>query len=343
MDPGRERRGTALAVLFPYHGPKPQPRDVPDLDGGHGGDYLTDAITDEALRFIDRHQADPFFLVLAHYSVHTPLQAKADLKAKYDRKAADSFKGTESPRRPEGESFTKLRQDHPTYAAMIESTDTSVGRIRERLDALHLTDRTIVVFVSDNGGLSTIGSASANLPTSNEPLRAGKGWLYEGGIRVPFIVAWPGRIAGGRTESTPGISTDLYPTLLDLAGIAPLPRQHVDGVSLAPLLRGAGVTREALYWHFPHYWSGNRPSSAIRAGDWKLVEWLETGKTELYDLAADPSELRDRAAADPQRAARLRARLEAWRQAVGARMPLRKPSGGRSGMIEEGLLTNNRE
>jgi len=329
--------GQPSQYFFPYHEPKPQPTDVPDLDEGHEGDYLTDKVTDEALRFIDRHQADPFFLVLAHYAVHTPLQATEDLKAKYDRKAASLFTGSESPRRAESGAFTKLRQDHPTYAAMIESTDTSVGRIRDRLDALQIADRTIVVFVSDNGGLSTIASARANMPTSNEPLRAGKGWLYEGGIRVPFIVAWPGRIAGGRTDATPGISTDLYPTLLDLAGIAPLPRQHVDGVSLAPLVRGTGAaTRDALYWHFPHYHgSGSRPSSAIRAGNWKLIEWLETGTIELYDLAADPSELHDLAAADPRRGASLRARLGTWRQAVGARMPVRKPAGGGSGMIGE--------
>jgi len=332
--------GQPTRYFFPYRDAKPQPTDVPDLDEGRDGDYLTDTVTDEAIGFIDRHQSAPFFLVLAHYAVHTPLQAKAELTSKYEQKAAGLFKGSESPRRAEGEAFTKLRQDHPTYAAMLESTDESVGRIRERLDALHLAERTIVVFVSDNGGLSTIASARANMPTSNEPLRAGKGWLYEGGIRVPFIVAWPGRIAGGRTEATPGISTDLYPTLLDLAGIAPRPKQHLDGVSLAQVIRGTGrVTRDTIYWHFPHYHgSGSRPSSAIRAGNWKLVEWLETGKTELYDLASDPSELRDLASSDPQRAAALRTRLSAWRQAVGARMPLKKPAAGGSGMIGEASI-----
>jgi len=313
--------GQPSQYFFPYPGPKPLPTDVPDLDEGHDGDYLTDTLTDQALGFIDRHQAEPFFLMLAHYAVHTPLQAPPALKAKYEQKAAGLFTDTASPRKAEGDAFIKLRQDHPTYAAMIERTDESVGRIRDRLDALHLTGRTIVVFVSDNGGLSTIADARANMPTSNEPLRAGKGWLYEGGIRVPLVVAWPGMIRGGRTEQTPGISTDLYPTLLELAGLAPRPRQHVDGVSLAPLLRESGrVARDALFWHFPHYHgSGNRPSSAVRAGDWKLVEWLEDGKTELYDLAADPSEMHDLTAANPERAAGLRRRLDAWPSAHACR------------------------
>jgi arylsulfatase A-like enzyme len=179
--------------------------------------------------------------------------------------------------------------------------------------------------VSDNGGLSTLAGSRNTAPTANLTLRAGKGWLYEGGVRVPAIITGPG-VRAGAVVQTPAVTTDVYPTLLSLAGLELKPSQHRDGVDLRPLLANSGtVARDAIFFHFPHYHgSGNRPSSAVRAGDWKLIEWLEDGRVELYNLAQDPGEARDLARDEPAVAARLKARLDAWRQDVGARMPTRR-------------------
>ena len=208
---------------------------------------------------------------------------------------------------------------------MIESVDRSLARVRETLNRLGLAKNTIVVFISDNGGLSTLAGTRGSAPTANLPLRAGKGWLYEGGIRVPAIIAGPG-VKAGAIVTTPALTTDVYPTLLSLAGLSLEPAQHRDGVDLRPLLSGPGhVSRAAIFFHFPHYHgSGNRPSSAVREGDWKLVEWLEDGRAELYNLARDPGEARDLAAEQPAVAARLKTRLDAWRADVGAKMPTRR-------------------
>jgi len=317
------RAGQPAAYFYPYKDDAWEAVNVPDLADGKPGEYLTDRLTDEAVKFIDAHRSRPFLLVVAHYAVHTPLQAKPDLVTKYKEKATRLFPDGVAPRRPEHTAFTRTRQDHPTYAGMIGSMDDSVGRIQAALEAAGLARSTMVVFTSDNGGLSTLGSAKSNPPTSNEPLRAGKGWLYEGGIRAPLIISGPGVTGSGRVESVPVISTDLYPTLLGLAGVPPRPAQHLDGLDMAPVLRGrAAPVRDALYWHFPHYHgSGSKPSSAIRAGDWKLIEWLEDGKVELYNLTDDPSETDDQAAAQPRTAAALTARLHKWRADVGAKMP----------------------
>jgi arylsulfatase A-like enzyme len=318
--------GQPAAYFFPYKDGKWEAVNVPDLGDGREGEYLTDRLTDEAVGFIQRRRDQPFFLALSHYAVHTPLQARPDLKATYTAKAAAVYGADEPPRRPERDAFTKVRQDHPTYAAMVDSVDRSVGRILDALDTMRLAERTVVVFVSDNGGLSTLLNPRANAPTANLPLRAGKGWLYEGGIRVPAIIRGPGVKTPGRVIDAPAITNDLYPTLLALAGIPARPAQHLDGASLNPLLNGTGpVTRDALFWHFPHYHgSGSRPSSAIRAGDWKLIEWLEDGRVELYNLARDPGESRDLATSEPAAAARLKSRLDAWRRDVNAQMPARR-------------------
>jgi arylsulfatase A-like enzyme len=208
---------------------------------------------------------------------------------------------------------------------MIESVDRSVGCVLAALDRSGLAKSTVVMFVSDNGGLSTLAGSRAGAPTANLPLRAGKGWLYEGGIRVPAIIRGPG-VEAGAVVTTPAVTTDVYPTLMALAGLPPRTAQHLDGVSLRPLLNGSGpISRDAIFFHFPHYHgSGNRPSSAVRAGDWKLVEWLEDGRLELFNLAHDPGEIRDLAGDEPAVAARLKARLEAWRAEVHAKMPSRK-------------------
>jgi len=319
--------GQPGSYFFPYENPNWPITNVPDLEDGEPGDYLTDQITDAALEFIAARRDTTFFLVLSHYAVHTPLQAKFELIAKYQSKA-QSLAAPDAPAfLPEGaNATTKQRQDHPVYAGMIESTDQSVGRVLALLDSLELADHTVVVFVSDNGGLSTL-RRSRRIPTAVLPLRAGKGWLYEGGVRVPLIVKWPGVIEGGRRVDQPAITMDLYPTLLEIAGLPLRPAQHQDGLSLVPLLRGSGsLDRRQLFFHFPHYHgSGNRPSGAARVGDFKLLEWFEDGKTELYDLSADIGESRDLAEQRPELAGELHEILVEWRRSVGARMPVPNP------------------
>jgi arylsulfatase A-like enzyme len=276
---------------------------TPTLKLGEG-EHLDDRLAAEAVKFIRENKDRPFYLQLWHYTVHIPLQPKPGLLAKYEAK---------EKRGP---------QQNPVYAAMVESMDRSVGEILRALDELKLAERTIVVFTSDNGGLS-VKEGPHTPATSNAPLRAGKGYLYEGGLRVPWIVAGPGIPA--RVSDVPVSSVDLFPTLLEAAGLK-VP-SGLDGVSLLPHLKGgAGPERDALFWHYPHYSNqGGRPGGAVRAGTWKLIEHYEDGRLEIFDLAKDPGEADDRAAAEPARAAELRRRLEAWRQSVGAKMPTPNP------------------
>ena len=265
------------------------------LDDGADGEYLTDRLTDEAVRFIDRSHAKPFFLYIPHYGVHTPLQGKPDVVARY---AAV----------PEAD-----RQGTPDYAAMVESVDDSVGRVLAALEARGLAETTVVIFTSDNGGFARA--------TSNAPLRANKGSCYEGGIRVPLIIRWPGVATPGSVIAEPVTSTDLYPTCLAAAGLPLRPGQHVDGQNLEPLLRGTGFpARPALYWHFPHYneHPSSVPASVIRKGSWKLIETFDPEGLELYDLEHDIGERHNLAAEKPSVAAELAADLAAWRSEVGA-------------------------
>ena len=303
--------------------------DVPGLEDGEEGEYLTDRLTDEALAFLDQKKEEPFLLYLSHFAVHTPIQSKEDLTSRYAARA-DSMAGADPMAReatPEFEteherSRTRLIQDDAAYAGMVQSVDESVGRILGRLEELGLGENTIVIFMSDNGGLSTLAGERVG-PTSNLPLRAGKGWLYEGGIRTPMIIRWPGRVAPGQTCDVPVQSTDFFPTMAEMAGAQPTPAGPLDGASLVPLLDGGdALGRDALFWHFPHYHgSGNRPSGAVRMGRWKLVEWFEDGAVELYDLGTDPGERVDLSGAEPGRASDLLARLRSWRSEVGANMP----------------------
>jgi arylsulfatase A-like enzyme len=293
--------------------------------GGQDGEYLTDRLTDESLKFIEANRDRPFLLYLSHYAVHTPLESKRDLAAEYDAKA----KGLPAQDGLQAEPVygpykTRLVQDHAVYAGMVQSVDESVGRVLGKLEELGLERDTIVIFMSDNGGLSTVAREG---PTCNLPLRAGKGWLYEGGIREPMIVKWPGVVKPGSECHEPVVSTDFYPTMLDMAELPLRPEQHIDGLSLVSLLRGTGTPkREAIYWHYPHYHgSGNRPSGAIRAGDCKLIEWYEDGRVELYNLREDRGEKNDLAAKMPDKTDELRRRLHAWRREVGARMPEGEP------------------
>ncbi len=277
----------------------PGAKSSPSATEGGKSEY---AITAAAEKFIEAHRDKPFFCYVPHHNPHIPLSAKPELIEKH----RDAF--------------------HPTYAAMIETLDDVVGRLTKKIDELGLTDRTIFVFTSDNGGLHVLESPNSPA-THNTPYRAGKGYVYEGGLREPLIVRWPGVIKPGTVSSTPVVLTDLVPTLLEAAGID-LPKTvgPLDGVSLNKLLRGAELAPRKLYWHFPNYTNqGGRPAGAIRDGDWKLVEQFEDNSVELFDLSKDPSEQNNLAAQEPMRADQMRADLAAWRMRVGAQMPSPNP------------------
>jgi arylsulfatase A-like enzyme len=303
----------------------------PKLKDGPKGQYLTDRLTDEALKFLDENNGRPFLLYLSHYAVHTPLESKKDLTEKYQAKA-DKLPPQQARFVPEGDIETRQIQDHAVYAGMVQSVDESVGRIMEKLDRLGLAENTCIIFMSDNGGLSTAEGS----PTSNLPLRAGKGWLYEGGIREPMIIKWPGVVKPASGELAepaslchePVISNDFYPTILEMAGLKLLPEQHVDGVSLVPLLRqSAKLDRKALYWHYPHYSNqGGKPSGAVRCGDYKLIEFYEDQRVELYNLKDDIGEKNNLAEQLPEKTAEMQKMLHDWRNLVNAHMPEPNPN-----------------
>ncbi len=299
------------------------PYNMPNLTNGPEGEYLTDRLTEEAVKFLEDQRSRPFLLWLSHYDVHTPLVAKQKWIDHFEKKAA-TLPPRSGPRtRPEGTRQDRRVQDHAIYAAKVASLDESVGRVMATLESLGIAERTIIVFTSDNGGLST----SEGAPTSNAPLRAGKGWLYEGGLRVPLLVKWPGAVRPHSKCDVPVITNDLYPTLLAMAGQPARPAQHCDAVSMASLLRqGAAPERTNLYWHYPHYGNqGGSPGGAIRAGDWKLIEFFEDQRVELYNLQQDPTEQHDLAAEMPARTAQLRTALADWRKEVDAEMPTPNP------------------
>jgi arylsulfatase A-like enzyme len=268
------------------------------------------------VKFIGEHKGGPFYAYLPFLAVHAPNGARADLVAKYKQKAKSAPPDAWGQ---EGESQVRLVQNNPGYAAMLEQLDSAIGRVLGALEKNGLTEKTIIVFMSDNGGLSTTKSSS----TSNLPLRAGKGWPYEGGVREPLIVVAPGVAKPGSVCDSPVISTDFYPTLLQLAGLELKPQQHLDGVSFLPLLKGQSMQRgKPLFWHYPHYVKlGGRPYGAIRDGDWKLIEWYEDGTLELYNVREDISEKNNLAAQHPERVKELHGQLIAWRREVGALMP----------------------
>lgn len=286
--------------------------------------HFATQLSAQAAQFIEQSKDAPFFLYMPFHSPHVGLKTRPALLEKYKAKAA-ALPASTAPRSVDvGQGFkARAVQDHAAYAGMVQELDEGVDRILKKLDALGLSERTIVVFNSDNGGLSTAEGS----PTCNLPLRAGKGWNYEGGLRVPLMVRMPGRVPAGTTNEVPVISNDLYPTLLDLSGVPVPPNQAVDAVSLVPLLdRKGSIPERPLYWHYPHYSNqGGRPAGALRSGDWKLVEWFEDGRVELFDLAKDPGELQDLAAAQPERAASMKKTLADWRVAVGAQMPTPNP------------------
>jgi arylsulfatase A-like enzyme len=306
----------------PYGGKKYfSPYGNPRLTDGPPGEHLPDRLATETVKFIEANRDRPFLAYLSFYSVHTPLMAREDLRKKYEAKA--KALPTNGPTwGQERERKVRLVQDHAVYAGMVEAMDQAVGKVLAALDRAGLADRTIVVFMSDNGGLST----SEGHPTSNLPLRAGKGWLYEGGIREPWIVHAPGVTKPGSTCRTPVTSTDFFPTLLDLAGLPLQPAEHCDGLSLVPLLEGGQLAHGPLFWHYPHYGNqGGAPGGAVRDGDWKLIEWYEDGSLELFNLKNDLGETTNLAAKEPDRVKALHEKLKAWRREVGAKMPVPNP------------------
>lgn len=282
------------------------PFGMPNLEGEEG-EYLTDALTDEAVRFIEKVDKEkPFLLYFAYYTVHGPIMAKESYKQKYaDKKKHNEHDNIDS-------------RQAAAYAGMIQSLDESVGRVLKTLEKQGLEKDTMVVFTSDNGGV--IGRAN------NGPFRKGKGTPYEGGIREPLLVKWPGVVKPGSVCETPVIGTDFYPTILEMAGLPPRPTEHVDGVSLAPLLKQTGeIDRDTLYWHYPHYHIA-KPNGIIRHGDLKLIEFFEDRRLELYDLAADPGETTDLVQKRPADVRRLHAMLKKWRNDVGAQMMTPNPN-----------------
>lgn len=304
----------------------------PRLPDGPPGEHLPDRLASEAVKFISAHRTQPFLVYFPFYSVHTPLMARADLKKKYEEKRQRL--GLTARWGREHERDVRLNQEHAVYAGMVEAMDLAVGKVLQAIEETGLRENTVVIFSSDNGGLST----SEGWPTSNLPLRGGKGWIYEGGIREPLIIRWPGVTTPGSLIATPVSSPDFFPTLLEAAGVPPADGQILDGRSLVPLLQGGTFPERALFWHYPHYGNqGGAPAAAVRRGDWKLIEWQEDGRLELFNLAADLGEQTDLAPREPDRAARLREELHAWQRQVGARFPApnpaydpAKPSGRRS-------------
>lgn len=307
--------GAPATFFWPYRGAGrfgAEYRYVPHLEFGQAGEYLTDRLTSEAIRVIDHAQHRPFFLYLAHHAPHTPIEAKAADVEHFTRRLQPGF-----------------HHQNAVYAAMIKSLDESVGSIVAHLEARGLDQNTIVVFASDNGGYCGIDRKSGQgVPvTSNHPLRSGKGSCYEGGLRVPLVVRWPGTTAASGVCVEPVILTDLFHTLAKAALGSSPPEVPADGVDLSPLLREptGRLPREALYFHYPHYYDTTTPVSAIREGDYKLLEYFEDGRVELYNLADDPGETKNLGERDWGKANHLRERLAAWRKAVAAAAPRPNP------------------
>jgi arylsulfatase A-like enzyme len=297
----------------------------PRLPNGPEGQNLTDRLTDESIHFLENRGEEPFLLYLSFYTVHTPLQTTPELEAKYEEKIdrlgldRETMVDAEAEwiryAAPRGRYAERKVQGHPVYAGMMEILDRNVGRLMESLREQGLEENTIVFFMSDNGGLSTAEGS----PTSNLPLRAGKGWLYEGGIREPMFIKWPGAESSGRTSDVPVTSTDFYPTILEMARLPLMPEQHMDGISLVPLMINEEIEERPLFWHYPHYPNqGGKPGAIVRLGDYKLIEFFEGPSYELYNLADDHGETKDLAAEMPEKVKELTEILDQWQEEIGA-------------------------
>jgi arylsulfatase A-like enzyme len=280
-------------------------RYVPGLGLGEEGDYLTDRLTDEAVKFIDQLAGGekPFFLHLAYHTVHTPVEGKPAIVREYEGLVRDGF-----------------HHRNAEYASMVHSLDENVGRLLAALKQHQIASNTIVIFTSDNGGF--VNEYAGIQVTDNWPLRSGKGSLYEGGVRVPLLVYWPGVTVAGGVSREAVSSIDFYPTIAEMAGMEV--NQDVDGISLVPLLEEPSVelSRDTLCWHYPHYYPTTTPVSSIRQGDWKLLQYYEDRHVELYNLAEDLGEMHDLSAQLPAKAAELLGRLVSWRESVDAQLPV---------------------
>lgn len=294
----------------------------PRLPDGPDGEHLPDRLATETSNFIAKHKNQPFFACLSFYSVHTPLMGRPDLVEKYEKRRAerglkDDF-AEETPRK------NRITQSHAVYAAMVEAMDQAIGKVLAALDANGVADNTLVIFTSDNGGLST----SEGSPTTNLPYRAGKGWLYEGGIREPVIVRWPGVAPKAASSPWPVTSTDLFPTILDAAGLPMLPKQHQDGRSFVAALKNPAATNSerALFWHYPHWGNqGGIPGAAVRRGEWKLIHWFWRKSPELFHLGNDPGERQNLAEKNPEVLAELQKVLAGFHADTKALMPVPNP------------------
>ena len=295
----------------------------PALKAKRKGEYLTERLTAESVKFLkSRDKTKPFLLYLSYYNIHTPIQPYKKRIDHYKSKAEKSFTGP-TPFEVEHDGKTRTRQDNPSLASMVAAVDDSVGALLDKLEELKLDKNTVVIFFSDNGGLSTLGRIG---PGCNLPLRAGKGWLYEGGIREPTLIRAPGVTRPGSVSHKPMISMDFFPTMLDLAGLPLQPKLHVDGRSLLSQLKGNDTGQRTLHWHYPHYHGSSwKPGASIRDGDWKLIEFYHYNNFELYNLAKDPGERTDLAKRNPRKAAELRAKLSAWQKRMKAKMPVLNP------------------
>ena len=348
------------------------PYNMKGLEGGVNGEYLTDRLTDEALKWVEKNKDKPFFLYLSHFAVHDPIQGRGDLVVKYEKKRNQLPKQNQVPYILEGnpddaDAFSrdaltaflkdsghqgikifpdrtakiKQRQDNAQFAAMVESMDQSFGKVMKRLSEMGLAENTIVIFFSDNGGMSAANfgnpakkiapcDADKVFSTSNLPLRGAKGWLYEGGIREPLVIYWPGQGQHGVQLDVPVMSTDFYSTILDMLGVDKKPggNNGVDGISMVPALKGdvsgtEKLKQKPLFWHFPHYSNhgAQSPGGAVRLGDYKLIEYYENNTVQLFNLKNDPSEQNDLSKTEPETVKKLRGLLQAWRKNVGAQMP----------------------
>ena len=299
------------------------PWNNPTLEAKKKDEYLTERLTEESIRFLEKRDSDkPFLLYLSYYNIHTPIQAYRKHIGHYQKKA-EKFSGT-TPTEQEHSGQTRMRQDNPALASMVSAVDDSVGTLLAKLDELGLSNDTVVIFFADNGGLSTKPKMG---PGSNSPLRAGKGWLYEGGVREPTIIRAPGVTKAASISNEPIVSMDFFPTMLELAGLPHKPDLHADGRSLLPELTGKKGKPRPLYWHYPHYHGSTwKPGASIRDGDWKLIKFYDQEKVELYNLKKDPSEKKDLAKKNSAKAKELESKLIAWQKQMNAKLPKPNPN-----------------
>lgn len=293
----------------------------PQLSDGPEGEYLPDRLTNESISFIKQPQKQPFFLFLSYYTVHTPIQASKRHIEKYEQKRQNLPGGGLLIQQPEHDGMTNINQVNAAYASMVEAMDENVGRLLQTLKDEGMWENTIIVFTSDNGGLTTL-NPKRKAPTAVRPLRAGKGWCYEGGIRVPLMIRTPDMLSNNINE-TPAISHDFFPTLADLAGLQ-LPQDlQFDGKNLSPLLANQAIDRGHIFWHYPHYHGSMwKPGAAIRQGKWKLVHFYEEGISELYDLSVDEGERNNLAESMPDKVKELYELLLKEQQDCGAQFPM---------------------